>query len=463
MRCSNVRISWPKDKSTANPSTTAPYAVYVYRAGYQPIVVVDNFQARQLNWTVELPVGGPNILTVVDAKGYSAGNSMAFYVQSPFTDACGTNPATPNSLNISTSGSLAECSAIIVNVDGGVPPYTMSIIPSLRPPKTTAYQIDMKSGELFFIKVSDSTGKIGINGMHTVVNGDPICSDVAPTITSGMAIPTLTYNAASTTTSITPTITTPPIPTFTNGHAVVSNTRSHEITTTVALPNGGSSIVVLAPGATATIGAGRSSDGSPNLGLIIGLAGGGAVLLTALISFGIMYRNRNRKKREQERKERYKRRRLSDGEDHSPLTFAASGTEFAQSSRPLMLQLDSSYSNVSRGTPTPGFTPSTANFGWPHAAMTPSGTPTWPVNLATPSSSHSNAHATAPTISSVQPSRLSRKSLPSLSRNLPPGAMPPLILVGGQQSDLPKSPLPIPPSVPAGSPWSKNTKFRESL
>ncbi|CCA70002.1 hypothetical protein PIIN_03942 [Serendipita indica DSM 11827] len=468
VRCSNIRLGWSKDRPTANPNSTAPYAVYVYRGGYQPIVVVDNYQERRFNWTVQLPLGGPNILTIVDANGYFGGNSLVFDVQAPFTDTCDTNPMTPNSLNITTSGSLcvikawstmysllprAECSAIIVNVDGGVPPYTMQIVPS------QAYQIDIGSGEQFFVKVSDSAGNVGVNGLHTVVNGDPICSDVAPTITSGMAIPTLTYNAASTTTSITPTITTPPIPTFTNGHAVVSNTGSQEITTTVALPDGGSSTVVLAPGATATIDAGRSSDGSPNLGLIIGLAGGGAVLLTALILFGIMYRKRtNRQKREQEQREAYERRRLSDGEDHPSPTFGATSTDMTQSPmRPLMQQLNSSYSNVSPGIVSPGGgTSSTSYFDQTHGTTT-SGIPTSPVNLVTPGSSHSNANAAGPSISSVQP-HSAMSSLPSLSRNLPAGAMPPLILVGGQQSVVPKSPLPITPGTP-GQPRSEKATF----
>jgi hypothetical protein len=52
----------------------APFSMYVLYGGYQPFLVA-SVATTTYNWTVELPTGGPYIVTMKDANGYTGGVS----------------------------------------------------------------------------------------------------------------------------------------------------------------------------------------------------------------------------------------------------------------------------------------------------------------------------------------------------------------------------------------------------
>jgi len=50
----------------------------VYYPGYQPIVIA-TVNGLGYNWTVGLPIGGPYIMSMKDANGYTGGVSLLLF------------------------------------------------------------------------------------------------------------------------------------------------------------------------------------------------------------------------------------------------------------------------------------------------------------------------------------------------------------------------------------------------
>lgn len=289
-RCSRIGITW-NERPTANPSSTPPYQILILYGGYQPIIIATE-ASHAYSWIASLPVGGPYILYMKDASDYTGGTSLVFNVQDPGAGvACGaTSQFSTNSLRVTSTGTNAECSNLVVTTQGGTPPYTMQIFANERPPKTTtwttstmSYTIDLQPPEQFFVMVTDSTGRRGVEGIHSVLNGDTSCYNQAMTVIEGALPTTLSYSTSS-------TIPIPPSGSSSSSSSSlgVQNTQTTTIITVITGTNNPNGTYTLPPGSSTTVPEPTTTELASNnqLPAIIGGAVGGAALLVlALIAF----------------------------------------------------------------------------------------------------------------------------------------------------------------------------------
>ncbi|CAG7853720.1 SubName: Full=Uncharacterized protein {ECO:0000313/EMBL:CCA70003.1} [Serendipita indica DSM 11827] len=324
VRCSNINITWT-ERSTSNPHSQAPYSIHVLRAGYQPILIGTS-STTAYAWNVQLPTGGPYLLYMTDANGYTGGNSLIFQVTNPASGTCGTTSMTETTLKLTDSDETAECSTITFTAEEGTAPYNMQVMVSQRPPKTTtwtssqmAYLIDVQPSEQFFVKVVDAKGAVGLCGIYTVTTGRTSCYNVASTVTSGATPTTLSYVATNTWTDPSTSGTA----TRSTTDVVIANTDTVTITSFITLPGGSTTMVEVAPGSQATVASEVTlppSNKTNNLPVIVGSVVGGVGLVLVLLILFILHRRRTEaaKKRLQEQQEAFDRRRLSTGPDQPP-------------------------------------------------------------------------------------------------------------------------------------------------
>ncbi|KIM32110.1 hypothetical protein M408DRAFT_20458 [Serendipita vermifera MAFF 305830] len=201
----------------ANPSSTAPYQIFILYGGYQPLIVATE-ASHGHNWTVDLPVGGPYILSMKDANDYTGGTSFTFIVQDPAIGVTcdATSQYSTNSLQVTSAGTYAECSSLVVTVQGGTSPYTMQIFAAHRPPKTTtwttstmSYTIDLQPPGQFFVMVTDSTGLRGVEGIQSKEHFPPPSRTIPipPSGSSSSSSSSLGVQNTQTTTTTTTVIT----------------------------------------------------------------------------------------------------------------------------------------------------------------------------------------------------------------------------------------------------------------
>ncbi|KAG8819811.1 hypothetical protein FRC19_009510 [Serendipita sp. 401] len=258
VRCSTIQMGWT-ERQTSSPDSQPPYSIYVLRGGYLPIQIA-TVAGKNYNWTVELPTGGPYLLYMTDASGYTGGTSLIFNIQDATSGSCGTSTLTTTSLALTDDGNTAECSAITVTAQGTAP-YTMQVmVAQVIMPLTVRSQhvnaalpaasqndnVDHVSD----VMVTDASGNVGLNGLHTVTNGDDSCYGVAPTITVGSAPTTLSYTPPSSSSS---TRTTDSNTRGSQTATVLANTASQALTSVFTLANGSSTTLVLDPGESVSV------------------------------------------------------------------------------------------------------------------------------------------------------------------------------------------------------------------
>ncbi|PVG00843.1 hypothetical protein CPB86DRAFT_782064 [Serendipita vermifera] len=434
VRCSTINVTWSQ-RRTAEPDMQAPFSLIALTGGYQPFQFAST-SSTGYNWNVQLPTGGPYIMTMKDANGYTGGTSLVFQVTDPtIGTTCDTNTFTPNNLTITTSGSFAECSGITVTAQGGTAPYTMQILVGMRPPKTTtwttstmSYTIDLQPSEQFFVLVTDANGNTALGGIYTVETGDTACYNVATTVVSGLLPTTLSYDPSS-------TVSIPPRTSSGAGGSIVQNTATTTVTTVVTFRDGSSSTYTLGPNASIEVEDRTSSnDKKINLPAIIGGAVGGVAFVVVILFIMFLLKRRDIKRKQWiDQREAYERRRLSGPPMIGPLQpgmpyLASPGREHA----PLMAHMDSGYTGgTTSASTTPASIPPAGYVGLPAGAYytnTPWTNPEPMTPHAYANPVHNMHHPSAGgSDGSRRPSLAASMNVPGGSdTGLPPGAMAPV-------------------------------------
>ncbi|CCA70003.1 hypothetical protein PIIN_03943 [Serendipita indica DSM 11827] len=309
VRCSNINITWT-ERSTSNPHSQAPYSIHVLRAGYQPILIGTS-STTAYAWNVQLPTGGPYLLYMTDANGYTGGNSLIFQVTNPASGTCGTTSMTETTLKLTDSDETRRRDGAVQHASNGIPATSKD------------NDLDLLSN----VKVVDAKGAVGLCGIYTVTTGRTSCYNVASTVTSGATPTTLSkglligpkYVATNTWTDPSTSGTA----TRSTTDVVIANTGTVTITSFITLPGGSTTMVEVAPGSQATVASEVTlppSNKTNNLPVIVGSVVGGVGLVLVLLILFILHRRRTEaaKKRLQEQQEAFDRRRLSTGPDQPP-------------------------------------------------------------------------------------------------------------------------------------------------
>ncbi|KAG8880350.1 hypothetical protein FRB98_005172 [Tulasnella sp. 332] len=259
-------------------------------AGDEPRVY-DAGLGQSWNWEVDLPTGGPYMLSMNDAAGGTGGVSLVFNVlaASPASN-CATNLA-PSTLNFTVNGSIDQCGTISITPSSGVPPFTLIVVPEIlsapsqgRPLRYLDirrfrwmvyddvlklmlsstlfahqdYVLDLPSNVNIFLTLQDSSGQSGVSQMFTIgSSGNTSCLTAAATVAPGAAALTSFYPLGTTS----------------------SPTAAGYTSATTGLT-----------------GSGSSSHKSSNVGVIVGpvIAVIALILIVALL---FLYRNRRRHRR----------------------------------------------------------------------------------------------------------------------------------------------------------------------
>ncbi|KXN85164.1 hypothetical protein AN958_11586 [Leucoagaricus sp. SymC.cos] len=163
-RCFNFDIVVfpnPANATAGNYSGTPPYYMLAFPEGGQPITSPIGNDNNTLSWTPEHPIGTQLILTVMDSLGNTGGTGGAVYqvVENPDNSNCSPPPATQGfkiSSNITQDGkaTLETCQPWRLNIDGGIPPYTV-VLDAKNAPVITNVTIPPSDNALVFIDRAD--------------------------------------------------------------------------------------------------------------------------------------------------------------------------------------------------------------------------------------------------------------------------------------------------------------------
>ncbi|KAJ7616599.1 hypothetical protein FB45DRAFT_1105843, partial [Roridomyces roridus] len=107
-----------------------PYYMIAFAVHETPTTSLLGMDENNLTWTVAFPFGTQLLLGVVDSEGNSGGIDSVLYtvVHGPSTS-CLPEPTTENAftLTANVTDSLSTCESWGLTIDGGVPPYTITI------------------------------------------------------------------------------------------------------------------------------------------------------------------------------------------------------------------------------------------------------------------------------------------------------------------------------------------------
>ncbi|KAG8863491.1 hypothetical protein FRB96_008231 [Tulasnella sp. 330] len=204
--CTTIKIGWFTNPG-AIPPPTSPYQVVVYREGYSPLVY-SNLTGGLFHWSVNLPVGGPYMMSMNDAAGGTGGVAATFsVVASPDGETCLGSGITPASLAFNLNGPTTVCETIPITATGGTPPFKLTVLPDNSPPKTInyasgnfAYVLDVAPALKTFLLLQDSTGKSGVSQQFVVGSStNTSCLTAAATLAPGSPALTTEYPGLSTT------------------------------------------------------------------------------------------------------------------------------------------------------------------------------------------------------------------------------------------------------------------------
>ncbi|GJN88370.1 hypothetical protein Rhopal_001336-T1 [Rhodotorula paludigena] len=163
--------------TTANPSVSTQPVLPLYWT-----VAPENYSPRSMslgdaqigdrfNWTANLPVGTNILLGMTDSANHSGGIVDGYSII-PGSDSCMDESATaPATLSLNTYPQDRPCDEIVVELSGGVQPYTVSVLAA----QSGAYwnltgvdddRVNMRNlvpaGQTYHLFVSDSNGSVSI-------------------------------------------------------------------------------------------------------------------------------------------------------------------------------------------------------------------------------------------------------------------------------------------------------------
>ncbi|KAG9038073.1 hypothetical protein FRB95_003001 [Tulasnella sp. JGI-2019a] len=202
--CRSLHISWTT-RSGATPTPTASYGVIIYREGDSPIVY-NAGPGPSYDWEVNVPVGGPYMLAMDSAEGGTGGVSLVFnVVADPLGATCSSSGLTAGTLDFTMGGSTNQCGTVSITAKGGTPPFTLTVVPEVYPPKvihydspTFDYVLGLSSGVNTFFALQDVNGKSMVSQMFAVgSSSDTSCLKAATTVNPEAAALSTVYPGIS--------------------------------------------------------------------------------------------------------------------------------------------------------------------------------------------------------------------------------------------------------------------------
>ncbi|KAF8193737.1 hypothetical protein BJ912DRAFT_229914 [Pholiota molesta] len=171
--CFSLSIIVESFNNTTNVTTgTPPYYMIAFAVGKTPVTTFIGTDEKNLNWTVTEPAGSQLVLSVVDANGSAGGiQPRMFTVNEGMNTQCVTTPTLTPAFTITSNvtGDLETCQPWGLTVNGGVPPYIVTL-GALGSPVVTNVSMPLGDNMYTFINraapnrqligaVSDQTGR----------------------------------------------------------------------------------------------------------------------------------------------------------------------------------------------------------------------------------------------------------------------------------------------------------------
>ncbi|KAJ7644953.1 hypothetical protein FB45DRAFT_1053576 [Roridomyces roridus] len=196
--CSTLALE--ADARAANG--TPPYYMTAFAVHGTPLTSFVGTDENNLSWTVRHPVGAQLVLGVVDSKGISGGIDSPLYtvVEGSSSDCI---PATSSessfTITANVTDELSTCQPWGLTMQGGTPPYTITIAPmnganvtnsTLRTADTWYTWINRATpGSHLIAAASDSKGRWATGDAFVVTKGsqDTDCAGLVTTSGSGSA------------------------------------------------------------------------------------------------------------------------------------------------------------------------------------------------------------------------------------------------------------------------------------
>ncbi|PPR06300.1 LOW QUALITY PROTEIN: hypothetical protein CVT26_005132 [Gymnopilus dilepis] len=195
---------------------TPPFYMISFALGGIPVTSFIGTDPNNLTWTVVQPVGSQLAMSVVDANGRPGGLAadIISVVAGTTTDCVigqSNSPPFTVSANVTGPSSLTTCEPWGLTMNGGVPPYTVTLVQPDSPAFTNVTLSDEDNvftyinragpSDQLIAAVSDSTGRwaSGTPIVNTVVNSDISCGGLAnsASTSSDDALPAASSSAVS--------------------------------------------------------------------------------------------------------------------------------------------------------------------------------------------------------------------------------------------------------------------------
>ncbi|KZS88581.1 hypothetical protein SISNIDRAFT_257633 [Sistotremastrum niveocremeum HHB9708] len=170
-QCNSATIVVNDTQISNNPLSVPPYYMMSYEIGGTTSVSQIGSNASNLSWTVNHAAGSNLVLQVIDSAANSGGTASGTFgvVEGSFGNACLPTPNT-DFLSISTNTTtLTTCEPLILDIYGGGPPYTVSIIPLNS---TTVFNATLSADENQYLWINRAEPGGSLIGMpfHTEVH-----------------------------------------------------------------------------------------------------------------------------------------------------------------------------------------------------------------------------------------------------------------------------------------------------
>ncbi|SJL09039.1 uncharacterized protein ARMOST_12415 [Armillaria ostoyae] len=210
-QCDTIHIEWQRTASSTGPSPSAPYFLQVYTSAFVFPFIISAGSDVTFDWEVPFGPGTLYQVCMFDKNGYTGG------CQEIYTMIANTTTSTPSCSNasfplgpleidaqvqdgpLSQYGWVNQCTDIAITPKNGTPPYTLTIAPTLHPPRnitindmsTMNWTVDLSWASPFFISVVDSQFNYWSYGpLHSGGDGPTAClaqGDVVSNSSNGLS------------------------------------------------------------------------------------------------------------------------------------------------------------------------------------------------------------------------------------------------------------------------------------
>ncbi|KAG7441460.1 uncharacterized protein BT62DRAFT_974606 [Guyanagaster necrorhizus] len=175
-QCETINVEWQRTAASTGPSPSAPYFLQIYTSAFVFPFIIPAGSGTTFDWEVPFGPGTLYQVCMFDKNGYTGG------CQEIYTMITNTTTDTPSCSNasfplgpleidaqvqdgpLSQYGWIDQCTDIAITPKNGTPPYTLTIAPTLHPPRnitindmsTVNWTVDLSWASPFFISVVDS-------------------------------------------------------------------------------------------------------------------------------------------------------------------------------------------------------------------------------------------------------------------------------------------------------------------